>query len=88
MGQQVGGTELAIRERSVQGSLCSDQLKVIMTLRFYSILTFFIFNMLFLMGTFNPFVLMLKLPLEKFSVQMLCCVHCNVCALAIFYGIS
>lgn len=36
MGQQVRGTEEEIRECSVQGSLCSDQLKVIMTLRFYS----------------------------------------------------
>lgn len=66
IGKQVRGTEVEIRERSVQGSLYSDQFKVIMTLQFYSILTFFIFDMLFLMGSFSQFVLMLKLPLEKF----------------------
>lgn len=86
-GKQVLGTEVEIRKCSVQGSLCSDQLKVI-TLQFYSILTFFIFNMLFLMDSFNQFVLILKLPLEKFSVWVLCSMHRDVCAVAVFYGIS
>lgn len=86
-GKQILGTEVEIRKCSIQGSLCSDQLKVI-TLQFYSILTFFIFNMLFLMDSFNQFVLILKLPLEKFSVWVLCCMHRDVCAVAVFYSIS
>ena len=66
------GTEMEIRTHCIQGSLHSDLLEVIMTLQFYSVLTFFIFNMLFLMDSINQFILMLMLPLEKFSVRMLC----------------